>query len=472
MNTIFADAVRHMDVQAERLARRRAARGFERTQHLREVVEKRTLTSKTYWRGGDSYRLIVGMKPKHVPLDVAAWQRDGTAYAGGWANLDPTWSMVNGRLESGVGWYRVTVDPTAPCAIAYASLLGGSATMRMAGITLRSVSPLVIPRGLRWTDVAEDFDVELHLYPHGVEWFKRLKSAKAPRAWTWELEQTPDFAATVNWHARGWDNWDKTARLGEAMFLRRHRTAQTVMAIRSDDGRRIVVDEAWTGKVIALEPVTRIKRLTDDVVYPVWIDADINEAVTADADDVMETVNASTVTVLGDFNYGNNSRATGSGYGRNPGWRFAAVPFAAGDTVDLANLKVQVTRNSGGGVTSTVKGDAVADAAAWSNGSRPSQITQTTASGSLDQTGVAPYNRTVDVTAVIAEIVAVGGWATGNNMRLAALAHTGSAETSDTGDLTDAGGGAIEAVLEIDFTAGGGGGSTNRLRRRMLMGIG
>jgi hypothetical protein len=432
---------------------------------LEEVVSLRTLKGKTFDLGGGKRRLITGISPKHVARDIPAYYADPKGYRGGFDDLDPTFHEEDGGFVSGAGWYRVHIDPRRPVAMVYESMAGGSASMQMTGIDLRPVPPMQIPEGLRWENVAPDFDVELHLYPHGVEWFKRLKSARAPRAWSWELEQTPDFAAKVNWHARGWDNWDKTARLGEEMFLRRHRTAQTSMAIRSDDGRRIVVEEAWTGKVIALEPVTRIKVLTDDVVYPVWIDADINEAVTADADDVMETVNASTVTVLGDATYGNMSRA--GGYSRHPGWRFAAVAFANGDTVDLANLKVQVTRATSGGCTSTIFADDVDDAAAWANGSRPSQITPTTASASIVQTSTGL--KTVDVTTIIAEIVARGGWATGNDMRLAATSHDGAGATSaDSGDLTD-GSGAIETVLEIDYTAGGAPAVTCT---RTLLGVG
>jgi hypothetical protein len=467
MNTIWADAVRRVDTQADRLARRRAARGLPPTRHLREVVEKRTLTSKTYWRGGDSYRLIVGMKPKHVPLDVAAWQRDGAAYTGGWADIDSTWSMVNGRLESGVGWNRVTVDPSVPCAITYASLLGGSATMRMTGIDLRPVPPMQIREGLRWADVAEDFDVELHLYPHGVEWFKRIKSAMAPRAWTWELEQTADFAAHVNWHALGWDNADHAERQHESMFFRQHRQAQTTMIVRSDDGRRIVVDEAWTGKVMALEPVTRIKVLTADVVYPVWIDFDVVEPVAADADDVQERVDYSDVEILGGP-YGNRSRAGASA--RNAGWRFTTIALDQGVTIDNTTiLQVQVTTTESGGVTSTVSADDVDDAAAWANGSRPSQITPTTATVSFAQTSSGL--KSLDVTAIVQEIVNRGSWASGNDMRFAALSHTGTGtEVGHSGDLTDSNG-AVEAVLSIDFTAAGGG-SSRPPARRGLMGVG
>ena len=146
---------------------------------------------------------------------------------------------------------------------------------------------------------------------------------------------------------------------------------------------------------------------------------------------------------------------------KHGGFRFPNVTVAQGSTVSSATLRFRAERLNGT-VTSvhlTVYGDDADDAAAWSSTSRPSQITQTTASVDWDPAAwVADSYYTVTITDIVQEIVSRGGWASGNAMRFAVLDDS----STDSNfircyDYTDGGGANYNVQLTIEYTAGGAG---------------
>jgi hypothetical protein len=172
--------------------------------------------------------------------------------------------------------------------------------------------------------------------------------------------------------------------------------------------------------------------------------------IAATADDGTETVGDNTWTnyppIMGDD----------SGINKHGGFRFPNVTVAQGSTVSSATLRFRAERLNGAAtsVHLTVYGDDADDAAAWSSTSRPSQITQTTASVDWDPAAWVPNSYyTVTITGIVQEIVSRGGWASGNAMRFAVLDDS----STDSNfircyDYTDGGGANYNVQLTIDYT--------------------
>jgi len=108
----------------------------------------------------------------------------------------------------------------------------------------------------------------------------------------------------------------------------------------------------------------------------------------------------------------------------NCGLRWLNVTVPAGATVTSATITMHA-RSVSGTVTNvhgTFYGDDVDDAAAWSSTSRPSQVTQTSASQDFDPSAWVSYtDYSYDVAAIIAEIIARAGWESGQDIRIALL---------------------------------------------------
>jgi hypothetical protein len=130
------------------------------------------------------------------------------------------------------------------------------------------------------------------------------------------------------------------------------------------------------------------------------------------------------------------------------GWRFQNVTIDQGATINSAEFSVEVLA-----VTGTpqleMHGNDVDDAAVWGAGNLPSNITQTTAASTVDNftsTGV----QTVDVTAIVQEIINRAGWASGNDLALVLFDDQASdgnyAEVADFSHAT-----AQEGRLSINY---------------------
>lgn len=97
------------------------------------------------------------------------------------------------------------------------------------------------------------------------------------------------------------------------------------------------------------------------------------------------------------------------------GLRFQAISLPVGAVISSAVLTVYVASVTGS-PDIDIFGNAVANAAVWANpGNLVRNITKTTAV-TTKTVWTAAADNTIDVTAQVAEIVALGGWASGNAM--------------------------------------------------------
>lgn len=116
------------------------------------------------------------------------------------------------------------------------------------------------------------------------------------------------------------------------------------------------------------------------------------------------------------------SDAEFSGRG-NVGLRFPAI--AASGSVTAAKIVVNVTSVTGNPDVN-VYADDVDDAPAWAAASLPSGITQTAATVQVVPAGTGLLE--IIVTGIVNEILARGGWASGQDMRVALFDNTGAGE--------------------------------------------
>lgn len=438
---------------------------------VREFPNARTLRGKTFDMGARRRKIVSGIRVVHVPQDVPAWE---LGVATPLEDIDPSvvWDASAERFRMVRGWFDVEFRPDE-LSLSYTSKRGGGVTMRLErvdGDLLSTRSPVfkpeLIANGVRFPDVIPDMDVWFECTPQGVRIFRKLKSPVAPKAFEWDADLRPGVTFEVGTRLDGWDNDDDAdpIRAVEDLPVRRYRSLQMTGESTVIDGRRKLID-AWTGKTIEIDPVTKTQTLRDDVIYPVVIDPDITESVGADNDDGTDSVSANTWDASIDDYYGSRAYWLASSTSRlQPGWRFQTVAIPAGATIDLANLIIEVNKVQSTGVTATIFGYDVDSSAAWSNTIRPEVMAATTASASqaMTTTGV----KTVNVTTIIAEIAARAGWASGGNISLAVIGGSGdeSAWVDDIGCTRN-----TAAVLEIDYTEGGGGDPEGSFLRGKLL---
>lgn len=148
---------------------------------------------------------------------------------------------------------------------------------------------------------------------------------------------------------------------------------------------------------------------------------DLSFQIAATTEDGIEIANTTFVNNAQDDGVG---RFDASGGELDAGVRFNSVNIAQGTTIASAYLQLYANVQSSAGdpalVFSNIYADDVDDAAAWGASSRPSQITQTTATVAWDSPiWYNGWQSTPDLTAVVQEVISRGGWASGNDLRLA-----------------------------------------------------
>ena len=416
---------------------------------IRELVHLRTLRGKVFDLGGDRQRVIQKIGRVHyVDEDGSLQDIELETEIDSAGNITAHKSLPYEIIvhRNGVGFdYRSKID-------------GGSISLRLDRIgerefdRSREYSVNRQGRRITFTDLDDGLDIVFELTRFGVRTYRIVKHEAAARSWRWEIECDAVSEAKIHKsRIEGVDANDYSlnvvAKIGTATLLGNGR-------------RRYFSEENWTGQVARLDLTTRIKSWVADVAYPVLIDPDITENIGADADDGYELQAVSWGSAVTRDDFGKYSVY------RHPGWRFQTVAVSPGATITLANLLINARSSTQSGGGGKFYGYDTDSAAALSSSIKPSTMAKTTASTTISQstsTGV----RTYDVTTAVAEIVARGGWSSGNNMTIFGLGTTGAYNRTRFEDYSD--GGTDEAQLEITLAGGGGGSNHNSL---LTLGVG
>lgn len=417
---------------------------------IRELVHLRTLRGKVFDLGGDRQRVIQKIGRVHyVDEDGSLQDIELETEIDSAGNITAHKSLPYEIIvhRNGVGFdYRSKID-------------GGSISLRLDRIgerefdRSREYSISRQARRITFTDLDDGLDIVFELTRFGVRTYRIVKHEAAARSWRWEIECDAASEAKI-----------KKSRIeGEdADGFSTNVIALLSSSTSLGSGRmRFYSEERWGGQVAKLNFKTRIKSWAADVAYPVLIDPDITENIGADADDGSEEVGG----------YGWKSATTRDDIGRysvyrNAAWRFQTVAVSPGATITLANLLINARSSTSSGGGGFLYGYDTDSAAALSSSIKPTTMAKTTDKTTVAQstsTGI----RTYDVTTAVAEIVARGGWSSGNNMTIFGLGTTGAYNRTRFEDYSD--GGTDEAQLEITLAGGGGGSNHNSL---LTLGVG
>jgi hypothetical protein len=388
---------------------------------MREIEAKRTRFSKTFDLGNGQRRLEIGQLPCH-------FERDGKLHD---IDLTPRWDASRGQHVIRDCPYSLRISDDVP-AYAYNSMGG-----KRVSVTLDvPPSKAIVDGGLfKWAEVGRDTDYVIQPLPAGCATLLILNGPDAPRTWSWRIDGNLGLIRPLV-------GKDSAGRLLE------------LVETRDAEAGTIVVE--WTGQTLRPGALRLAKRAawTEEVTWPVVIDPTVNENIAAGGDDAISFWSGSGAT-FGAF----NATYTGLNAGRTgtlrvyAGLRFQtlAVPVAA--TIDSATLTIRTT-TLGGTPNINIYGNDVDDAAVWADpGNRIKNITQTSAVvNKADWTGSA--DNAVSVAAIVSEIVARAGWASGNDIAFGLFNNAGAGDhllnfaALEHATLT-------EARLSIDYTAAG-----------------
>lgn len=305
-------------------------------------------------------------------------------------------------------------------------------------------TPTITGNTITW-DIAPDTKIQLVAKLQGVEFFKLINSPQGLHTFNWEITGNTEMFLGMT------EGKDAEKRNLE------------VVSERTETNGKVLYSETITGRVSKrFDPKTRIKKYTNEITYPLKVDVAVNEVITVNNDDGQESL---TYTNWNARTGANVTWYTGNFGGTaiyNGGVRFQTVAIPQGSTINSATLTINLVVEIGT-PTATIYGDDVDSAAAWSNTSRPSQITQTTASASFAPSGTG--DKTIDVASIVQEIVNRAGWVSGNDMRFGVISTSAAYSYFSAYDF-NVGSTALSARLDIDYTSGG---TTNLLT---LLGVG
>jgi len=410
-----------------------------------EVIEKRTLGSKTFAMGGGKFKLRKMMGAIHYKEDL---KNDNEQ----WKETDLTLEDKGDKFVINKAPYNLEILKSG-LEIIYSSKQSGIVRIKLKSVGDKQVSkfnlnPVVddVNSKIVWSNVIQDFDIRLDIKSAGIQFFKKIANANVSKEWEWEIEEDKDINLQINAIHKGIDED------GDKIRLKKEILNEQII----ENKKSYILKETFFEQTIQVkDSKTRIKEFVDKIKYPLVIDVpDITELIVNNADDGNEM-----------FSFGSDygwyyTNSTMSGFAINTpstyrglGFRFQTIGVPQGATIDLANLKLQV-KNINFTPEGYIYADDVDNAGAWGAGTAaPRNITKTTA-----KTAWAPSStgwNTITVTDIVQEIVNRTGWASSNNIKFAALAtEQGGAQKVDVYDYAKSQ--ADAAILEIDYTVAGG----------------
>lgn len=133
--------------------------------------------------------------------------------------------------------------------------------------------------------------------------------------------------------------------------------------------------------------------------------------------------------------------------------RFQSIAIPSGSTIISADLTF-LKNGSTGSPNVKIFGNDVDNAGAWGSSNRVKNISKTSANTDLDASSSISIN---DVTAIVSEIVARGGWSSGNNLAFGLFNQIGHAANNFWLGFAYEAGSSAWPLLDITYTSGGGG---------------
>ena len=416
-----------------------------------ESVEKVTEKTTVIKKPDGSKRIVASVAPVNFasggemrPIDTTPVSDDGVLWSTKSTPYTVSWNSEDMSLS-------------------YQSPSGGSVAVRLVALDGKpfkgkKARAEVIGRRIK-SFANNDLQIHLAVRPKSVEIFKVLLNDKAPKSMTWEITES----GSVNVDPLGTTGFDNVGWIGPRPGVGRQRRVEILhdkSAVEQlQDGVRYTVTETVTGRTRFVDPGTMARSWVDEIIYPVEVDVTVTENIGANLDD-----GRGYTTPLWD---GNGAPALDT---RAPAWRFQTVDVPQGATINSAILTVNVTSRFGSGGSATLSGEDVDDAGAWAQyaATVPFNMTATTANVTYNTPGTTGI-KTIDVTAIVQEIVNRAGWANNNDLRLGftSVSMGGNEVVFEAYESA----GTDEAQLDIDYTAGGASGQPTMARWNGIPGM-
>lgn len=235
-----------------------------------ELIPKRSGFSKTFYKQDGSRILIATQHPLHYQDSNNNFQ-------------DIDCSIENGKVEKTVYTAILLTD-----VIGYSIVCDEDSSRidvkldKIGSKIINYVEPIIEDNKAIWYEIDTDVDFIIEFTPTRVRCWKRLKTAQAAKDITFTvIEDDNKKKLRVIEKIVGYDNSGKRTKQridkGEES---KYKTEDT-----QKDVKEYEVKQTFEDKVVIRNPETRVKEFSDDVSYPVMIDADVNVTISNSADD-------------------------------------------------------------------------------------------------------------------------------------------------------------------------------------------
>lgn len=414
-----------------------------------EVLDRRTAYSKTYQiqqeRGQPDNKFLV-----LANINRSHYKDDYSDDSEPWKEIDLTIETKDSKEVIEKSPYNMEVW-TDKVGYSYRSKKGGRVDVELvevdgSPVDLSNMTFRKEGNQLFWENVAPDVDIKVVCFPDFAETFKLLKTDSAAKEFKWKISEDVETKARFRHGISGMDDD------GRALEIQTELT-DPVEQSSSETGnrfKRFYFTERWTGRTSrVLSDRTRQKTWVDGVKFPVMIDASTSEDVADTADDG-SAWSTSWFPNRGEI-YAGWSTFFGDS-ARQAGIRYRTLAIPQGATIDSASMQFDKTRIYGSPQLK-IYADDVDDAALWSSGNLPQNITKTTASSAWSPANAAGSD-TIGITSVLQEVISRPGWSSSNDIRFGVLDQQGGGSHLIGFDDAQAGGNSVH--LAVTYTAGGG----------------
>ena len=389
-----------------------------------ELVEMRQATSKTYQLPNNQHKLVAGLSHVHYKDDPNNPDNQSDGQPNRWKDIDLTILDVNGKKVIKKAMYDLEIW-TDRVGYTYTSKYSGRVDVELIKVNNGFVGNNFTIRQdgnkLFWDGVGQDLDLYVDAGIDKVEIFKVLKSGRAAKKLKWKITEDIGGRARFITKIVGKDSAKNALNIKTTIGTKTKKIGRTLNEYNSFE-----FDEEWTGEIgEILDPTTRQKTWTTNVVYPVVIDASTTASIDTNWDDghSYTIFNGSSTTfsawVSASAKCGQNSVGS-TRHWRDLGLRFAGVSIPRDSSITSATLKVFVDSLTGN--TQNIKwyGDNTGNAAAWSLSNLPKGINKTPVGGHA-WTPVSTGTNSIDIASAVGAIVHDSGWVSQNAMRFGGL---------------------------------------------------